>query len=98
MGRVNSGINFSLEKPSALYLGKRNGAPSAFLPAHLAPNSELSLAGLPVLLPPLACSWGSLQQRTSSGFSLWSVISYELCQEELSTGHRDISSRVLLKP
>lgn len=98
VGRMNSGINFSFEKPSAVYLGWKNESPSAFLPAHLSPNLEqLSLAGWVYSCLHLAVL-GALWSKEHHLALLSSVVSYEPCQEELSSRHRDISCPVLLKP
>jgi len=60
---MNSGIDFSFEKPSTVYLGTKNETPSAFLPKHLSLNLEQLSCRLNVHLPTLACSWGFLQHR-----------------------------------
>lgn len=60
---MNLGINFSFKKPSVVCLGRKDEAPSAFLPAHLSEFGTTGSCRLSILLPALACSWGSLQQH-----------------------------------
>lgn len=86
VGRMNSGINFFLEKPSAVCLGRKNEAPSPSLPAHLSLNLEqLALAGWATLASP--CRFlGLFAAKSSICLSSLHLSSCELCQESWAAG------------